>query len=167
MARFRPTGRLLWFSVPMTADEQYVVEASRKVSAGAERIFELIADPARQPEWDGNDNLDEAPTDQRVRAVGDVFTMDLTNGKTRENHVVEFDEGRLIAWMPASPGEEPAGHLWRWKLEPLEDGSTQVTHTYDWSKLTDPARMERARSTTSEMLQGSVDRLAAMAERDS
>lgn len=145
--------------------EQQVVRATSDVEASVETLFDLIADPSRQPEWDGNDNLAEAPSGQRVRAVGDVFSMVLTNGKTRENHVVEFQEGRLIAWQPASPGKDPAGHLWRWELEPREDGTTRVTHTYDWSRLTDPDRMDRARSTTVEMLQGSVDRLAQAARR--
>jgi uncharacterized protein YndB with AHSA1/START domain len=134
------------------------------MSAGARRIFELIADPAQQPRWDGNDNLAEAPADQRVRAVGDVFIMTLTGGQVRENHVVEFDEGQRIAWRPAEPGQEPPGHLWRWELEPIDSSSTRVTHTYDWSQLTDESRMSRARATTADKLQDSLDRLAALAE---
>ena len=51
-----------------------VVSASREIAAGPGRIFELIADPAAQPRWDGNGNLAEAPAGQRVRRVGDVFT---------------------------------------------------------------------------------------------
>jgi hypothetical protein len=45
-----------------------------------------------------------AVTIQRVRRAGDVFTMTLTAGGVRENHVVEFGEGRRIAWMPAGRG---------------------------------------------------------------
>ncbi|WP_097188579.1 SRPBCC family protein [Ornithinimicrobium cerasi] len=151
----------------MTTPEhtQQVVTAQRQVAAGADLIFGLVADPAEQPRWDGNDNLAEAPAGQRVRAVGDVFVMRLTNGKDRENHVVELEEGRRIAWRPASPGEEPAGHLWRWELEPLDATHTLVTHTYDWSELRDEARLARARATTADMLAASVDRLAALAER--
>jgi uncharacterized protein YndB with AHSA1/START domain len=78
-----------------------VVRASREIAAGPERIFELIADPARQPDWDGNDNLAAADAGQRVRRAGEVFTMTLTRGDVRENHVVEFEEGRRIAWTPA------------------------------------------------------------------
>lgn len=142
-----------------------VVSASCEIAAPADKIFELIADPSLQPRWDGNDNLAEAPTDQRVRAVGDVFTMTITMGSIRENHVVEFEEGRLIAWRPSEPGKEPPGHLWRWELEPLDGSRTLVTHTYDWSRLTDEMRLPRARATTADKLQLSMERLAELAER--
>jgi len=82
-----------------------VVSASREIAARPGRIFELIADPAQQPRWDGNDNLADAPAGQRVRRAGEVFTMTLTHdGAIRENHVVEFKEGRRIAWRPAESG---------------------------------------------------------------
>jgi uncharacterized protein YndB with AHSA1/START domain len=138
------------------------VSATAEVGAPAEVIFELIADPSQQPRWDGNDNLAEALSGQRVREVGDVFTMTLSKGSVRENHVVEFEEGRRIAWMPADPGEPPAGHLWRWELEPTGETSTIVTHTYDWSELTDEDRFDRARWTTSERLHASLLRLAQL-----
>ncbi|PXY29423.1 polyketide cyclase [Prauserella sp. PE36] len=141
-----------------------VVTAHREIAAGAERIFELIADPARQPGWDGNDNLAEAPQGQRVRGTGDVFTMTLSNGGVRANRVVEFEEGRRIAWLPSEQGKEPPGHLWRWELEPLDAGRTRVTHTYDWSRLTDENRFARARATTEDRLRASLDRLAEAAE---
>jgi uncharacterized protein YndB with AHSA1/START domain len=139
--------------------------ASRQIAADAPRIFELIADPARQPQWDGNDNLAGADSGQRVRALGDVFVMRLTRGGVRENHVVDFDEGRRIAWRPAEPGQEPPGHLWRWELQPIDPSHTIVTHTYDWTDLTDVQRLPRARATTPDKLQASLDRLAALAEQ--
>ena len=145
-------------------DAPQVVRASREIAADAGRIFELIADPAQQPRWDGNDNLAEAADGQRVRAVGAVFVMTLTHRGVRENHVVEFDEGRLIAWRPAEPGQNPPGHLWRWALEPVDSSRTRVTHTYDWTELTDEGRLQRARATTADKLQASLDRLAALAE---
>ena len=141
-----------------------VVSASRKIDAGPERIFELIADPAAQPRWDGNDNLASAPAGQRVRRTGDVFTMTLTRGQIRENHVTEFEESRLIAWMPAEVGQAPPGHLWRWELEPTGAARTRVTCTYDWTQLTDEKRLSRARATTADRLRASLDRLAALAE---
>jgi uncharacterized protein YndB with AHSA1/START domain len=148
----------------MTSDEHRVATAEREIVAAADRIFELIADPAQQPRWDGNENLTRAEPGQRVRAVGDVFVMNNTSGKVRENHVVEFEEGRRIAWRPADPGAAPPGHLWRWELEPVDETLTRVTHTYDWTELTDEKRMVRARATTADKLRASLDRLAALAE---
>ncbi len=142
-----------------------IVRASRDIAAPAPAIFELIADPAQQCRWDGNDNLAEAAPGQRVHAVREVFTMTITKGVARENHVVEFEEGRLIAWRPAEVGAQPPGHLWRWELQPLDDTHTRVTHTYDWTELTDPKRFERARMTSEEWLGRSLARLAELAER--
>jgi len=142
-----------------------VARASREIAASTKRIFEFIADPALQPRWDGNGNLAEAPAGQRIRNVGDVFIMKLTgDGAVRENHVVEFDEGRRIAWRPAEPGQQPPGHLWRWELKPIDESRTLVIHTYDWSQLTDEKRVARARATTDGRLQASLDRLAALVE---
>ena len=142
-----------------------MVSASREIEAGTGRIFELIADPAAQPGWDGNDNLASAPAGQRVRRTGDVFTMTLTHdGSIRENHVTEFEEGRRIAWRPAESGQRPPGHLWRWELEPAGASRTRVTCTYDWTQLADEKRLPRARATTADRLRASLDRLAALAE---
>jgi uncharacterized protein YndB with AHSA1/START domain len=149
----------------MSDDAPRVVSASREIAAAAGQIFDLIADPVNQPRWDGNGNLANADAGQRVRAVGDVFTMTLLNGAVRENHVVEFTEARRIAWNPSEPGEPAPGHLWRWELEPLDDDHTRVTHTYDWTQLTDERRLARARGTTSDSLRASLDRLAEVAER--
>ncbi|GAA1484088.1 SRPBCC family protein [Brachybacterium fresconis] len=148
-------------------EEVRVVSASREIAAPVERIFALVADPAEQPRWDGNDNLAEAAPGQRVRAVGDVFVMTLTKGAERANHVVEFEEGRRIAWKPGETDGSTFGQLWRWELEPAGEGSTRVTHTYDWTDLHSPeARLKRARSTTGDTLRASLDRLADVAEAE-
>jgi uncharacterized protein YndB with AHSA1/START domain len=150
----------------MTAEQQAprVVSATREIAAEPERIFELIADPAAQPRWDGNDNLAWASPGQRVSRAGEVFTMTLTGGGIRENHVVEFDEGRRIAWMPAEPGQQRPGHLWRWELDPAGAARTRVTCTYDWTQLIDENRFARARATSADRLRASLDRLAALTE---
>lgn len=147
------------------------MSASREIAAEPEVIFELIADPAQQPRWDGNDNLTEAAAGQRVHAVGDVFRMMVHSGTVRENHIVEFEEGRRIAWLPSEEGKPPPGHLWRWEIEPLGpaggseapggsgSGRCKVTHTYDWTNLTEEKRLVRARATTAANLLASIDRL--------
>ncbi|WHU45664.1 SRPBCC family protein [Gordonia sp. L191] len=148
----------------MTSADDRIRSASRDIQADAATVFGLIADPARQPDWDGNDNLAELVDGTRIHGVGDVFSMRLTNGQVRENRIVEFDDNRLIAWKPNEPGKPSPGHLWRWEIEPIDDASVRVTHTYDWTELDDPVRMERARATTPERLRASIDRLAALVE---
>jgi uncharacterized protein YndB with AHSA1/START domain len=143
------------------SDEHRIVSASLVIAAPVEAIWELIVDPARQPSFDGNENLARAEPGQRVRAVGDVFRMTLTKGAVRDNHVVEYDEGRRIAWRPSEVGAQPIGHLWRWELEPRDEGGTLVTHTYDWTQLNDESRFPRARATQPENLMASLERLAA------
>ncbi len=140
-----------------------VVSAELVIDAPAAEVFELIADPARQPEWDGNDNLGEAAAGQRITEAGGSFITTLTKGVDRENHVVDFEEGRLIAWMPAEVGQPKLGHKWIWELEPAGD-SVRVRHTYDWTGLRDPQRLPRAQSTTAEKLLASLERLKALAE---
>jgi uncharacterized protein YndB with AHSA1/START domain len=80
-----------------TGQSSRVVSASLKIAAEPGRIFELIADLAQQSRWDGNENRAEASARQRVRRVGEVFTMTLTHdGAIREDHVVEFECLRLV-----------------------------------------------------------------------
>lgn len=151
------------------SNEAKVTTAERTIQASRDSIFELIADPAEQPRWDGNGNLAVAAEGQRVTSVGEVFEVTLTTDDiVRENEVVEFAEGKLIAWKPRNPGEMPFGQLWRWELEDTsEPGVTLVRHTYDWSGLpadTMPRRLERARNTSEAMLMASIDRLAELAE---
>ena len=151
-----------WKSRSMS--EQRIVSAEREITVPAAEIFKLISDPARQPEWDANNNLAHADQGQRITKVGQSFTMELTSGKTRINHIVEFEEGRRIAWKSAEVGDEPAGHLWRWELEPIDNLTTLVRHTYDWTQLTDETRFERAQANTEEALAASIEKLAEVAE---
>ncbi len=72
----------------------------------------------------------------------------------------EFEEGGLIVWRPSEPGSPPSGHLLRWELAPVDDAHARVTHTYDWSQLTDEKRFVRARATGVDALMSSLMRLA-------
>lgn len=140
-----------------------VVSVELEIATPAAEAFELIADPVRQPEWDGNDNLGTA-TGPRVTSAGESFTTTLTKGVDRENHIVAFYEGRLIAWKPSEVGGEPFGQKWMWEIEPIGDRSCLVRQTYDWTELRDPQRLPRAQSTTAKNLLASMKRLQALAE---
>jgi len=63
---------------------------------------------------------------------------------------------------PPSPARNHQG-TWRWALESVDSSRTRVTHTYDWTELTDESRLPRARATTADKLQASLDRLADLA----
>src|SRR6202008_3503060 len=71
--------------------------------------------------------------------------------------------GRGGAGRRAERGKVPPGPLWRWELEPVDASRTRVTHTYDWTRLTDEGRLPRARATTADRLRASLDRLPAPA----
>lgn len=141
-----------------------VVSVEIEIAAPASEIFELIADPVRQPEWDGNDNLGTAAQGQRPTSATGSFITTLTKGVDRENHIVAFEEGRLIAWKPSEVGGEPFGQKWTWEIEATGERSSLVRQTYDWTELRDPQRLPRAQSTTSENLLASLEGLKALAE---
>ncbi|MEU8079919.1 SRPBCC family protein [Catellatospora citrea] len=106
-----------------------LIRESRVVSATPEEIFELLADPAQHPLIDGSGSVLAARGAPRRLALGMRFGMDMRMGAGYRilNTVVEFEEGRLIAWRHFN------GHRWRWRLEPAGDGTTQVTEEFDWS----------------------------------
>ncbi len=151
----------------MVEQDKKIVSASKRIAAPAASIFELIADPARQPEWDGNDNLAQlrrvnecAPWGGRVR---DDAESRPGPGEPRRR----VRRGPPDRVAPSEPDSAPPpGHLWRWQLEAADDGTTVVTHTYDWTELNDPPeRLPRAQATTADKLRASIDRLAALAEK--
>jgi hypothetical protein len=106
-----------------------VVTGTRIVPAPAEDIFDLLAHPARHVEIDGSGTLREARgrrTPDRLY-LGATFGMQMRWGAPYKilNEVVEFTEGRRIAWRHF------AGHIWRYRLEPLGPNSTRVTEEFD------------------------------------
>lgn len=105
------------------------VTDTRVIPATAEQIFELLADPSQHPLIDGSGSVLAARGSRRRLAMGMTFGMDMKLGTHYKilNTVVEFEEGRLIAWRHFY------GHRWRWQLTPIEGGHTEVTETFDWS----------------------------------
>jgi hypothetical protein len=55
------------------------------------------------------------------------------------NRVEVFDPPRAIAWQPGQGDDDAAlefgGWIWRYDLSPVTKSQTEVTLTYDWSRV--------------------------------
>jgi uncharacterized protein YndB with AHSA1/START domain len=113
------------------------VSRSVVVPAPAEEVFALLADPRRHPEIDGSGSVQGALKAPDRLSEGATFGMRMRVGVPYviQNTVVEFEEGRRIAWRHFGR------HIWRYELEPA-DGGTRVTETFDWSKALSPRGIE-------------------------
>ncbi|MCX6509829.1 MAG: SRPBCC family protein [Actinobacteria bacterium] len=101
------------------------VSTSRVIAATPQKIFEVLADPARHPIIDGSGTLVGAKDNSPRLSLGAKFGMRMSFHATMRNKVLEFDEGKRIAWRHIGQ------HVWRYELEPV-DGGTKVTETFDW-----------------------------------
>lgn len=116
------------------------VSASRVIAAPAEKIFELLTDPARHGEIDGSGTVrGSSMTGPPRLEMGSKFGMKMRIGPVPygiKSKVVEFEQDRLIAWCHFGK------HRWRYRLEPLDDGRTKVTETFDYSTAAVPKAIE-------------------------
>lgn len=113
------------------------VSASRLIPAGAQQLFDLVADPTMHPVIDGSGSVRKVKGARRKLALGDRFTANMRIGLPYviTNTVVEYEEGRRFAWAHAG------GWRWRWEFEPQtaatdepsDEPVTRVTETFDWS----------------------------------
>ncbi len=111
-----------------------VLSIARTMPVDAARIFDLLADPARHHVFDGSDTIVAGRSGNPERlSLGARFGMDMRFGIPYRitNEVVEFDEGRRIAWRHFGH------HIWRYELEPVEEG-TKVTESFDWASARFP-----------------------------
>lgn len=121
------------------SDPDDVVTVERVISASPETIFELLADPRGHRMIDGSYSLrDPKNAPPRRLSQGAKFDMAMNLGfrYTMRNEVIEFEEGRRIAWQPrpvARLARPLGGRIWRYELEPSPEG-TRVRETWDISQ---------------------------------
>ena len=126
----------------MTSDPSRIVSRSTIVPAPAQMIFDLLADPRRHGEIDGSGSIQSAQLDAPERlSLNATFGMKMKIGLPYKitNTVVEFEEGKTIAWRHFG------GHIWRYILEPV-DGGTKVTEQFDWNKSKAPLILKLRKS---------------------
>jgi hypothetical protein len=148
---------------PATVDRDAKrVSGSRVVRASPEQIFDLLADPSRHVEIDGSGMVQQARGEGSRLELGSKFGMDMKMGPLPyriTNTVVEYGEGRLIAWQHFGK------HRWRYELEPV-DGGTLVTETFDYSTAVSPKGIELMGYPTKHCanIDATLERLAAAVE---
>ena len=141
---------------------------SRTIDVPAKEVFSLLSLPARHHEFDGSGFVRGAEDTERITKAGEQFVMNMEGDhmggeyKT-DNHVVGYDENKLLAWKTAPAGTEPPGWQWVWELKPQDADTTDVTLTYDWSAVTDKALLKKVSFplVSESELEDSLGRLAA------
>lgn len=140
------------------------VSVERVVPAAPERVFDLLADPRRHREIDGSGTVRDAVEGPERLSLGAVFGMNMRMGGPYQmtSTVVEFEEGRRIAWQPRPTNPVAAlaigGRIWRYELEPVP-GGTRVRETWDISREKVPPLLWSMRSTTRRNMEKTLERL--------
>lgn len=114
----------------MTSVSDKKITRTVVVHAPAGRVFDLLADPSKHPLIDGSGTVQAPHGAQPERLeLGSRFGMNMRLGAPYRvtNRVVEYEKDRLIAWRHFG------GHRWRWELKPIDDETTEVSETFDWS----------------------------------
>jgi uncharacterized protein YndB with AHSA1/START domain len=125
------------------------LSATETISAPADRIFAMLADPSTHAAIDGTGWVRGETADGVLSREGQIFRMSMYHPKhpdknyQTDNRITVYEPARAIAWQtgPAVDGEEfrPGGWVWRYDLTPAGTG-TRVELSYDWSAVSAEVR---------------------------
>jgi Polyketide cyclase / dehydrase and lipid transport len=157
----------------MSSNDCPPLEVSRRIGAPAGEIFRILASPSGQVHIDGSGMLQAAVSTRAVAGVGDVFVMAMRSSKWGDyeinNHVVEYDADRLIAWEPHAGNGHPDadlprhGHRWTYRLEADGPDATVVTEIYDCSRAPEELRANVSHGELwRESMMATLERLEAL-----
>lgn len=138
----------------------------RDIDAPAKEVFDLLSNPERHPETDGSGMVVSADKAERIKAVGDTFTMNMTKEDgdyQTTNEVFAFQQDRIIGWknVENTTAGVRVGAKWLYELEPIDADNTRVTLTYLRDEIElDPVR-KFSESFDDAFLTKSLDSLAA------
>lgn len=142
----------------------WIISRSIVVKAPTGQVFEILANPRRHPDFDGSGSVRGAIAGPERLSMGAKFGMEmrLFVPYRISSQVKEFDEGRRIAWAHIG------GHRWRYELEPLADGSTRVTETFDatTARSARALKLMDAYNRNARAIEETLPRLAALAESE-
>ncbi len=118
------------------------IEVERAIGAEPGAIFEILRSPEGHVQIDASGML-MSSSGEAATAVGDTFVVHMDRDALRDFDlgeydvtvvISEFEQDRLIAWTIDGTIQPPIGHVYGYRLEPI-DGGTNVTSFYDWSDL--------------------------------
>ncbi len=143
------------------------VSSTTTIAAPPEVVFAIVADPRQHPRIDGSGSVRGVITGPDRLARGETFGVSMRLfglPYAIRNTVVEYEPDRLIAWRHFG------AHRWRYELEPVGEGRTRVTETFDYSRyhpaLAAALRLAGFPDRNRSGIRGTLVRLAAAAEAD-
>ncbi len=97
------------------------------IDAPAQQVFDVLADPQMHAALDGSGTVRRMLSGPHRLFLGAHFGMGMRIRLPyrTDNAVVEFEEGRRIAWCHVFK------HRWRYELQSVGEDSTMVTETFD------------------------------------
>ena len=115
------------------------------INAPADVVFNVLADPSTHEAIDGTGWVRQPLDGKHLTETGQIFRMAMYHDNHPDkdyemaNRVEVFDPPRAIAWQPGQGPDnanlEYGGWVWRYDLKPVDPAQTEVTLTYDWSKV--------------------------------
>ena len=118
------------------------IEVARVVEADPHTIFKVLRDPQGHVRIDSSGML-MAATGDPVSAPGDEFVVHMDRESLGDRPLGRYDvtvritrygPDREIAWTIVGVSRPPIGHVYGYRLDPV-DGGTRVTSYYDWSDI--------------------------------
>ena len=150
----------------MSDDKRITVQ--RTIDASTHDVFDVLSNPERHPEIDGSGFVVSDEKSDRITGTGQVFRMNMTGPHMggdyqTDNTVTGYDANHLLAWQTAPADTEPPGWEWTWELTADGASSTDVSLTYDWSRVDDPELLKQVSFplVSEAQLEDSLARLAA------
>jgi uncharacterized protein YndB with AHSA1/START domain len=157
------------------SDSANVVSVERVIAAPADRIFELLANPDRHHDIDGSGSVRDAKDSPARLTLGAQFgmKMHLGYGYSTLNEVIEFDDGKRIAWQTRPAGNIQGrffgGRIWRYELEPADGGATRVRESWDISQEKGPVKnllgLGRVKAHTRSSIEKTLEHIAQLTEQ--
>ncbi len=118
------------------------LEVDRAIAADPQTIFDVLRSPDGHVAIDATGMLMSADGEP-ASAVGDRFVVHMDRDSLRDFDLGEYDVivvietfevNHEIAWSIDGTMQPPMGHVYGYRLDPIE-GGTMVTSYYDWSNL--------------------------------